>query len=520
MSLVASDPLAELEELRALTAQLQAELYAKNLYIEKLKAQLATLKRARFGRSSEKLDRLIEQLELTITDLEEEEAQADVQQTQDRSSVTPPTLAGKTKPALGRKPLPDHLPSETITHPPVCSCPNCGGTVFSKIGTDEREVLEYVPSHFKRVVHLRPKMSCRACETIVQAPMPSLPIERGRPGPNLLAHVLVSKYCDHLPLHRQSDIYAREGIDLDRSTLAGWVGAMAALLKILSDRIGAHVRAGETVHADDTPVPVLDPGRGKTKTGRLWTVVRDERPWGSTAPPAAFYAYSPDRKGERAHQLLSDCRGFLHADAYAGFDKLYEGDELTGQARLTQVTCWAHARRDLYNEFLRNRSPAAERALNLISQLFAIEAEVNGSDPQMRLATRQAKSVPVLDTLKRHLDATLARISGKSEFAKAIRYITSRWQAFTVYATDGRLEMSNNAAERAIRPLALGRKNYLFSGSDAGGERAAVIYTIVETCKMGGINPHAYLADIINRIADHPANRIDELLPWNWSTQS
>lgn len=332
MSLVASDPLAELEELRALTAQLQAELYAKNLYIEKLKAQLATLKRARFGRSSEKLDRLIEQLELTITDLEEGEAQADVEQTQDRSSVSPPTLAAKTKPALGRKPLPDHLPSETITHPPVCSCPNCGGTVFSKIGTDEREVLEYVPSHFKRVVHLRPKMSCRACETIVQAPMPSLPIERGRPGPNLLAHVLVSKYCDHLPLHRQSDIFAREGIDLDRSTLAGWVGAMAALLKILSDRIGAHVRAGETVHADDTPVPVLDPGRGKTKTGRLWTVVRDERPWGSTVPPAAFYAYSPDRKGERAHQLLSDCRGFLHADAYAGFDKLYEGHELTGQA--------------------------------------------------------------------------------------------------------------------------------------------------------------------------------------------
>lgn len=255
-------PACELEELRALTAQLQAELYAKNVYIEKLKAQLATLKRARFGRSSEKLDRLIEQLELTITDLEEGEAQADVEQTQDRSSVSPPTLAAKTKPALGRKPLPNHLPSETITHPPVCSCPNCGGTVFSKIGTDEREVLEYVPSHFKRVVHLRPKMSCRACETIVQAPMPSLPIERGRPGPNLLAHILVSKYCDHLPLHRQSDIFAREGIDLDRSTLAGWVGAMAALLKILCNRIGAHVRAGETVQADDTPVPVLDPGCG------------------------------------------------------------------------------------------------------------------------------------------------------------------------------------------------------------------------------------------------------------------
>lgn len=520
MSLAAPDVLAELEALRALTAQLQAELYAKNLYIEKLKAQLASLKRARFGRSSEKLDHLIEQLELAIADLEESEAHAGIEKTAARPIAPSPSAGATAKSSLGRKPLPAHLPSETIVHKPDCTCPTCGGSVFSTIGTDEREVLEYVPSHFKRVVHLRPKLSCRTCETIIQAPMPSLPIERGRPGPSLLAHVLVSKYCDHLPLHRQSDIYAREGVDLDRSTLAGWVGAMAALLQVLSDRIGTHARAGETVHADDTPVPVLDPGRGKTKTGRLWTIVRDERPWGSAVPPAAFYAYSADRKGERAQHLLSPCRGFLHADAYAGFDKLYAGHPLTGETRLIQVACWAHARRDLYNEFLRNRSPSAERALDLISELFAVEAGINGLDPETRLAARLARSAPLLEILKRHLDTTLARISGKSELAKAIRYMTSRWKALTVYATDGRLEMSNNAAERAIRPLALGRKNYLFSGSDAGGARAAVIYTIVETCKMNGLNPQAYLADVIERIADHPVNRIDELLPWNWTPRS
>lgn len=518
MSLAVSDPLSELEELRALTARLQAELRSRDLHIEKLKAQLAALRRMRFGRSSEKLDWQIEQLELAISEIEENEAQLQVEQA---ASLQPSTSSAveKTASARGRKPLPSHLPSETIVHDPACYCPNCGGTAFSTIGADEREVLEYVPAHFKRVVHVRPKLSCRVCETIVQAPMPSLPIERGRPGPMLLAHVLVSKYCDHLPLYRQSEIYARSGVELDRSTLAGWVGAMAALLRILRDRIGVHARSGDTIHADDTTVPVLDPGKGKTKTGRLWTLVRDERPWGSAVPPAAFYAYSPDRKGKHAHELLSGCRGFLHADAYAGFDKLYIENVPGGMMPLIQVACWAHARRDLYNEFLRNHSPAADSALKLISALFAIEAEINGSAPPERLTVRQEKSVPVLHDLKRLLDDTLGRISGKSELAKAIRYMTSRWEALTVYTADGRLEMSNNAAERAIRPLTLGRKNYLFAGSDAGGERAAVIYTIIETCRMNGIDPQAYLADIIDRIADHPANKVDELLPWNWTPQ-
>lgn len=320
-------------------AALSAEVHAKTLLIEKLKMQLAVLRRARFGRSSEKLDSAVDQLELLIDDLEESEAEH-LARSGAAESAAP--AAAKKKPSV-RAPLPDHLPQERIVHEAPCVCPTCGGQKFGRIDADEREVLEYVPSHFKRVLHVRPKMSCRACETIVQAPMPTLPIEKGRPGPALLAHVIVSKYCDHLPLHRQSDIYAREGVEIDRSVMAGWVGHMAALLEPLSASIGKHVRAGPSIHADDTPVPVLDPGRGKTKTGRLWTAVRDERPFGSTAPAAAFYLYSPDRKAEHARALLETCRGFLHADGYAGFAWLYQPDPRTGAAApLTEVACWAH----------------------------------------------------------------------------------------------------------------------------------------------------------------------------------
>jgi transposase len=272
--------------------------------------------------------------------------------------------------------MPDHLPLETIEHEAPCVCPNCGGEKFGKIGADEREVLEYVPSHFKRVLHVRPKMSCRACETIVQAPMPSLPIEKGRPGPALLAHVIVSKFCDHLPLHRQSEIYARNGVAIDRSTMAGWVGFMTAYLEHVGAAIGRHVRAGASIHADDTRVPVLDPGRGKTKTGRLWVAVRDARPFGSTAPPAAFYLYSPDRKSAHAKELLDPCRGFLHADGYAGFGDLYLPDPKTGEPRLVEVACWAHARRHIYEVYLDTDSPAAREALDTIARLFTIEAEI------------------------------------------------------------------------------------------------------------------------------------------------
>jgi transposase len=517
MSRAAADLPEDPAELRRFAAALAAEVHAKTLLIEKLKMQLAMLRRARFGRSSEKLDRDIEQLELLIGDMEESDAERQAQSEaagSDASSSTPK------KPSV-RAPLPDHLPLETIVHDAPCVCPTCGGTKFGRVGADEREVLEYVPSHFKRVRHVRPKMSCRACETIVQAPMPSLPIEKGRPGPALLAHVLVSKYCDHLPLYRQSDIYAREGVEIDRSVMAGWVGHMAALLEPLVERIARHVRAGAALHADDTPVPVLDPGRGRTKTGRLWAAVRDERPYGSTAPPAAFYLYSADRKSERAHALLKDCRGHLHADGYAGFGGLYEADPKTGApAPLIEVACWAHARRKIYDVHVATKSPAAAEALETIARLFAIEAEIRGKAPAERAAARRERAIPILDELRAFFDATLAKISGKSDFARAIRYATSRWTALTRYIDDGRLEMSNNAAERAIRPLALGRKNYLFAGSDEGGRRAAIIYTLIETARLNDTDPEAWLADILARIAEHPINRIDDLLPWKWRKET
>ena len=509
------------DDLRRDVAWLRAEVHAKALMIEKLRAQLAVLRRARFGRKSEKLDAQVEQLELLIDDIEagvaETLARAGVAESDAAEATETGASSKKKRKPSNRTPLPDHLPAETIVHEAPCVCPVCGGDKFGRIGADEREVLEYVPSHFKRVVHVRPKMSCRACETVVQAPMPTLPIEKGRPGPALLAHVVVSKFCDHLPLHRQADIYARSGVEIDRSVMAGWIGRLAELLEPLSERIERHVRAGLALHADDTPVPVLDPGKGKTKTGRLWTVVRDERPFGATTPPAAFYRFSPDRKAEHARALLAGCRGFLHADGYAGFADLYKPDPKTGVPSLTEVACWAHARRKIYDVFVETGSPAAREALERIGRLFAVEADIRARSPADRREARQRRSAPILADLKAFLDATLTKISGKSSLAAAIRYATSRWTALTRFVDDGRLEMTNNAAERAIRPLALGRKNYLFAGSDEGGRRAAIMYTLVETARLNDVDPEAWLADVIARIADHPINRVDQLLPWNWS---
>jgi len=501
-----------------------AEIYAKTLHIEKLKMQLAVLRRARFGRSSEKLDREIEQLELLIGDLEEEAAEEDARAgvadpagLDDPDDETQATRPPRRRKRPRRAKLPEHLPRETVTHEPACTCPGCGSTIFSRVGQDEREVLEYTPASFKVIQHIRPKLSCRACETIVQAPMPSLPIERGLPGPGLLAHIAISKFCDHLPLNRQSEIYAREGVELDRALMADWMGKVVFLLTPLAEAIGRHIRTGEVFHADDTTVPVLSPGLGKTAIGRLWVVVRDERPWGSSVPPAAFYRYSPDRKGIHAEALLGSCRGFLHADGYAGFGQLYRPTTPAGEARLIEVACWSHFRRKLYDVHHATASPIALEALERIAALFAIESSVNGRAPDDRHAARTEHAAPLLDELKTFLDTSLTRISGKSELAKAIRYALSRWKALVRYLGDGRLEMTNNAAERAMRIPVLGRKNYLFCGSDAGGQRAACLYTITATAKMNGLNPEAYLTDILGRIADHPINKIDALLPWFWT---
>jgi len=312
-------------------------------------------------------------------------------------------------------------------------------------------------------------------------------------------------------------IYARQGVELDRSTLADWVGQAVFLLSPLAEEIGSHVLAGAVLHADDTTVPVLAPGMGKTRTGRLWVAVRDERGWGSTAPPAAFYRYSADRKGVHAAALLGTCRGFLHADGYAGFDQLYKPKTPGGDPPLVEVACWSHARRKFYDVHHATASPIALDALQRIAALFAIEASIQGRAPERRAAARREHAQPLLDQLRAFLDTSLARVSGKSALAGAIRYTLTRWTALSRYVADGRLEMSNNAAERAMRPPVLGRKNYLFAGSDAGGQRAACIYTIVETAKMNGVNPHAYLANVLGRIAEHPRRQLSALLPWNWT---
>ena len=361
LRIFAADLQAELARKDIEIAANAAEIHAKTLHIEKLKMQLAVLRRARFGRSSEKLNRDIEQLELLIGALEQDAAAEDARtSTAEPDMTTDPKTSARThqRKQPVRAPLPAHLPRETVTHEPACICAGCGGTTFSRIGQDEREVLEYVPSSFKVIQHVRPKLSCRSCETIVQAPMPSLPIERGRPGPGLIAHVLVSKYCDHTPLHRQSVIYAREGVELDRATLADWVGKAEFLLAPLAEMIGRHVRAGAALHADDTTVPVLAPGLGKTKTGRLWVVVRDERPWGSVVPPAAFYHYSANRKGIHAEALLGTCRGFLHADGYAGFERLYRPTTPDGEPTLVEVACWSH---NLESVFMWSSGPGPQR---------------------------------------------------------------------------------------------------------------------------------------------------------------
>jgi transposase len=383
-----------------------------------------------------------------------------------------------------------------------------------KVGEDVSEILDYIPGHFEIIRHIRPAFSCRRCETMVQREMPSLPIERGQAGAGLLAHILVSKYCDHLPLYRQSGIYAREGVELDRATMAAWVGKVTALAAPLVEAVADHVMAAEKLHVDDTPVPVLAPGTGKTKTGRLWVYLRDERPFGGRAPPAVVYRYSPDRKAEHPRAQLADFHGFLQADGYSGFAALYEAVNRE-PARVSEVACWAHVRRNFYDIHVATNAPIAGEALQRIGQLFDIERAAMGRPPEQRRLLRHSSARPMMDGLAAFLDASLAQISGRSELAKAIRYARSRWTALTRYLDDGTLEISNNAAERAIRPLALGRKNYLFAGSDAGGERAAAAYTLVETAKLNGLDPEAYLRAVIGRIADHPINRIAELLPWN-----
>lgn len=502
------------EEARALIAaqaatiaRQQAELSERQTQIVRLQAQLAKLRRMQFGRSSERLDAEIAQLELALEELEEQDAA----KSEPAIAAAPAAEANILKPA--RRPLPDHLPRQVVTHSTACTCPGCGGEL-RRLGEDVTEVLDYRPASFRVIRHVRPKFTCRQCETITQAPAPSLPIRRGRASAALLAHMLVSKYCDHLPLYRQSEIYSRAGVVLERSTLADWVGQTSALLRPLVDALERHVMAGDRLYADDTPVPVLAPGAGKTKTGRLWAYLRDERPFASTVPPAVRYRYSPDRRAEHPRAHLAAFHGVLQADGYSGFDGLY------ANGRIAEAACWAHVRRYFYDIHISaKQSPLAREALERIAALYTIEAAIFGKPPDERRRVRQSEARPLIEQMQAWFTDTLRRVPGRSDIAGAIRYALSRWDALTRYLDDGTLAIDNNPVERAIRPLALGRKNWLFAGSDSGGERAAAIYSLIETAELNGLDPEAYLRDVLDRIADHAVNRVSELLPWNVNTK-
>jgi len=493
---------------------LKRMLVSRDETIARLLAEIARLKRWQYGRSSERMSELMGQLQLALGDLPEVVGKPTAMDTPvDPVAHTLPTTRVT---ALRRTPraLPAHLPRETIVHAPdVCGCPHCGGQLRT-LGQDISETLDYVPGYFKVHRHVRPKLACRVCSHIEQVPAPSRPIARGMADAGLLAQVVVAKYADHTPLYRQAQIYRRAGVQLERATLAAWVRETSRLLAPLSDALGRYVRQAEKIHTDDTPVPVLEPGRGKTRTGRLWTYVRDDRPAASRAPPAVWYPYSPDRKSERPQKHLQGFSGILQADAYSGYDALYRSGQIV------EAGCWAHARRKFYDVFKKERSPIAQEALVRIGALYGIERQVRGCAVARRQSVRGHQAAPLLASLKAWLEQVLTTVSAKSELAKAIRYTLGHWVALTRYCDDGRIEIDNNTAERSIRPVVLGRRNYRFAGSDGGGHSAAIIYSLISTARLNDVEPFAYLRAVLERIAEHPINQIDELLPWHLDLQN
>jgi transposase len=472
----------------------------------RLRAIIQALQRHRFGRRSEQLDP--DQLALGLEDTEQALAAAEA-----KEDAARPVHARSARRRINRGALPKSLPRiVTINDVESRNCPCCGGALHA-IGEDVAERLDVIPAQFRVLVVRRPKYACRTCPgTVVQAPAPPRLIEGGLPTEGLVAHVIVGKYADHLPLYRQAQIYSRQGIELDRSTLADWVGRAAWFLRPLHERLLEHLRSSAKLFADETTAPVLDPGRGRTKTGQLWAYARDDRPWAGTAPPAVAYVYAPDRKSDRPVQHLKGFIGVLQVDGYAGYGAL----AATGAVQL--AFCWAHWRRKFYEIALAGNAPIASEALARIAAIYAIEADIRGQDAEARHAARQQRTKPLVEGLKTWLGGQLAAVSRKSTIAEAIRYGLGRWDGLVRFLDDGRIEVDSNVVERTIRPLALTRKNALFAGSDGGGEHWAMLASLIETCKLNGIDPQSYLADILARIAnDHPINRIDELLPWTWA---
>jgi transposase len=505
-------------------AAARAQLSADQALIAHLKLQIEKLNRERFGQRSERTARLIDQLELQLEELEASATEDEL--AAERAAAKTTTVAAFTRKRPSRKPFPEHLPRERVIEPAPTACLCCGSERLRKLGEDVTETLEVIPRQWKVIQHIREKFTCRDCERISQAPAPFHVIPRGWAGPSLLAMILFEKFGQHQPLNRQAERYAKEGVPLSLSTLADQVGAGCAVLEPLIRRIEAHVFAAERLHGDDTTVPVL--AKGKTDTGRLWTYVRDDRPFGGPAPPAAMFYYSRDRAGEHPRAHLASYAGLFQADAYGGYGKVYEPNRKPGP--ILEAACWVHARRpffvmaDLAENARRKArgktaaviSPVALEAVRRIDALFEIERAINGRSADQRKAVRQELSVPLVADLAAWMREQRAKLSRGNDVAKAIDYMLKRWTAFTRFLDDGRICLSNNAAERALRGVALGRKSWLFAGSDRGGRRAAAMYSLIVTAKMNDVDPQAWLADILARIADHPANRLDEFLPWNW----
>src|ERR1041385_3710259 len=512
---------AELAIAKAQASDDAAVIARQRLQIEKLSRQL-------YGHRSERAMRLIDQMELTFEELESSASEDEIAAEHAVARTT--NVVAFTRKRAARQPFPAHLPRERVVEagPTVCQC--CGSTRLRKLGEDITETLEVIPRQWKVIQHVREKFTCRDCEKSSQAPAPFHVIARGWAGPSLLAMILFEKYGQHQPLNRQAERYSREGVPLSLSTLADQVGACCAVLAPLLRRLEAHVFAAERLHGDDTTVPVL--AKGKTDLGRCWVYVRDDRPFGGPSPPAAMLYYSRDRGGQHPVRHLAGYAGILQADAYGGYNKLYEAPRQPGP--ITEAPCWVHAprpffvladgeanaRRKAHGRSASVISPLAVEAVRRIDRLFDIERSINGQSVERRRRARQELSAPLIANLECWLREERPKLSRGNDLAKAMDYMLKRWPAFTRFLDDGRICLSNNAAERALRGIALGRKSWLFAGSDRGGQRAAAMYTLIVTAKLNGVDPQAWLADVLARIAGHPARDIDDLLPWKWQPRS